>query len=262
ENSTINFAIRKKAKKIARRATTLKARLERQAASSERVQRPGARPHGIQAGFASAERAASRLVELVGARIEAGGRTLLDGVDLAVDRGSRIALVGPNGSGKSTLLRTILGALEPTAGSRSIAGSAAPGYLAQDDAGEGRPEETALALVRREAGMSEVDAFNFLHRVLLGHDQATTPLARLSYGERRRLALATLMLRGANLLLLDEPTNHLDLASREAFEAALDGFEGATVVVTHDRYLIARFAAEIWSIEDGRVVARSPEDIL
>ncbi len=262
ENSTINFAIRKKAKKIARRSTTLKARLERQATAVDRVQRPGDLPHGIQANFAEVDRSASRLVELVGARIAAGGRDLLAGLDLAVDRGRRIALVGPNGCGKSTLLRTLAGELPPAAGSRSIAGSAVPGYLRQDDAGEGAPDETALAMLRREARVSEEEAFNFLHRVLLGHQQATTPLARLSYGERRRLALATLMLRGANLLLLDEPTNHLDLASREAFEAALEGFGGAAVVVTHDRYLIARFAEEVWSVEDGRIVVRAPEEVV
>ena len=262
ENSTINFAIRKKAKKIARRSTTLKARLRRQAASADRLQRPGDLPHGIQAAFAGADRSASRLVELVGARVGVEGRVLLDGLDLAVDRGRRIALVGPNGCGKSTLLRVIAGDLEPLAGRRSVAGSAVPGYLAQEDADEGAPGETALDLVRREARVSEADAFNFLHRVVLGHEQATTPLARLSYGERRRLALAVLMLRGANLLLLDEPTNHLDLASREAFEAALDGFGGAAVVVTHDRYLIARFADEVWSVEDGRIVGRDPEEVV
>ncbi|MEX2032046.1 MAG: ATP-binding cassette domain-containing protein [Dehalococcoidia bacterium] len=179
-----------------------------------------------------------------------------------MDRGRRIALVGPNGCGKSTLLRVIIGERELSAGSRSMAGSAVPGYLPQEDGGGDAPDETPLALVRREAATSEVDAFNFLHRVLLGHEQATTPLSRLSYGERRRLALATLMLRGANLLLLDEPTNHLDLASREAFEAALDGFSGAALVVTHDRYLIQRFAYDVWSVEDRRIVVRSPEEVL
>jgi len=262
ENSTINFAIRKKAKKIARRSTTLKARLERQAASADRVERPGDRPQGIHATFAAAERSASRLVEIAGGRIEVGGRLLLDGLDLAVERRQRIALVGANGCGKSTLLRVILGELELAAGARSMAGSASPGYLAQDDAGDGAPDETPLALVRRESVVSEAEAYNFLRRVLLGHDQATTALSRLSYGERRRLALAVLMLRGVNLLLLDEPTNHLDLASREAFEASLNGFEGAAVVVTHDRYLIERFADQVWSVEDGRIVARSPEEVV
>ena len=90
--------------------------------------------------------------------------------------------------------------------------------------------------------MPEADAYNLLHRFLFGHDQLTTPVARLSYGERKRLALAVLVLGGTNLLLLDEPTNHLDLPSREAFEAALDGYNGAALIVAHDRYFIERFA--------------------
>jgi ATP-binding cassette subfamily F protein 3 len=91
-----------------------------------------------------------------------------------------------------------------------------------------------------------------LHRFLFGHDQVNTPAGSLSYGERRRLALARLVLGGANLLLLDEPTNHLDLPSREAFEAALGGFEGAAIIVTHDRYFIEQFADEVLDLEAYR----------
>ncbi len=93
--------------------------------------------------------------------------------------------------------------------------------------------------------MPEADIYNFLHRFLFGHDQVNTPVGRLSYGERRRLALARLVLGGANLLILDEPTNHLDLPSREAFEAAFAGFDGAALIVTHDRYFIDQFADEV-----------------
>ncbi|MGE3962037.1 MAG: ABC-F family ATP-binding cassette domain-containing protein [Dehalococcoidia bacterium] len=262
ENSTINFAIRKKAKKIARRSTTLKRRLEREAASAERITRPEDRPHGIGAAFHEAGRSASRLVELVGIELAPSGTRLLGGLDLALERGDRIALVGPNGSGKTTLLRAILGRHDPARGSISVAGSARIGYLAQEDALDHLLDLTPVEAVRREAGVSQVDASNFVHRVLLGHDQARTPLRRLSFGERRRLALSLLMLQGANVLLLDEPTNHLDLESREAVETALADFEGAQLVVTHDRYLIASLAGKVWSVEDGGVVPRSPEEVV
>ena len=263
ENSTINFAIRKKAKKIARRSTTLKRRLERQAAATDRIERPSDRPHGIQAAFGDAGRSASRLVEAVGVDLAPGGGVpILRGLDLALGRGDRIALVGPNGSGKTTLLRAILGEVIPSRGSISVAGSARVGYLAQEDALDHLLDATAVEAVRREAGVSAVDASNFVHRVLLGRTQATTPLRQLSYGERRRLALSLLMLKGANVLLLDEPTNHLDLESREAVEVALDGFEGALLAVTHDRYLISALASTVWSVEDGRVVERSPEEVV
>ena len=249
ENSTIDFAIRKKAKKIARRSTTLKRRLEREAASADRIERPGERPHGIGVAFGSAERSASRLVELVGVELAPAGAPLLGGLDLALERGDRIALVGPNGSGKTSLLRAILGELSPSHGSISVAGSARVGYLRQEDALDHLLDLTPVEAVRREAGVSQVDASNFVHRVLLGHEQSRTPLRQLSYGERRRLALSLLMLKGANVLLLDEPTNHLDLESREAVEAALDGFEGAVLVVTHDRYLIQSLARTAWLVE-------------
>jgi len=262
ENSTINFAIRKKAKKIARRSTTLKRRLERQAASADRIQRPADRAHGIQAAFGEAGKSASRLVEFVGVDLAPGSETIFRGLDLALGRGDRIALVGANGSGKTTLLRAILGDLAPVRGSVSVAGSARIGYLAQEDALDHLLDATPVEAVRREAGVSEVDAYNFVHRVFLGHEQGTTPLRQLSYGERRRLALSLLMLQGANVLLLDEPTNHLDLESREAVEAALDGFEGALLAVTHDRYLIGSLASTVWSVEGGRVVERVPEEIV
>jgi len=261
EQSTTNFAIRKKAKKIARRSTTLKARMRRQAASAGHLDRPDEMPAGLGVQFNTAERAASRLVELVDARIEVGERLLLDGVDLAVDRGQRIALIGANGSGKSTLLRALAGHLELAAGHRSITGGAVVGYLAQDDEAGSDGGATPLALARAAAGISEVDATNFLHRVMLGREQITTPLARLSYGERRRLALALLMLRGCNLLLLDEPTNHLDLASREAVEGALRSFGGAAVVVTHDRYLVRRVADQVWVVEQRSITTRSPDEV-
>jgi ATP-binding cassette subfamily F protein 3 len=101
--------------------------------------------------------------------------------------------------------------------------------------------------------LNENYTFLALHRFLFGHDTAVTPVSRLSPGELRRLALARLVLAGANLLLLDEPTNHLDLPARESFEVALSEFDGATLIVTHDRYLIDRFATRVLSLEAGRV---------
>jgi ATP-binding cassette subfamily F protein 3 len=134
--------------------------------------------------------------------------------------------------------------------------AAHPGYLPQEEAGDasgGEGQATAIDLVRRSAAISEAEAYNFLHRFLLGHDQVGTPVGRLSYGERRRLALARLVLAGSNLLLLDEPTNHLDIPSREAFEAALDSFEGAALIVTHDRYFIDQFADAVLELAEGRL---------
>jgi ATP-binding cassette subfamily F protein 3 len=158
-------------------------------------------------------------------------------------------VAGPNGSGKTTLVRAILSGAPPQAGLLEVSGSARIGYLPQseDELGEllGPSEATAPEALRRHQAMTSAEAANFLHRFLLGHDQLGTPIGRMSYGERRRLALAILIAAGNNLLLLDEPTNHLDVASREAFESAFDSFTGAALVVTHDRYFIERFADRV-----------------
>jgi len=247
ENSTIDFAIRKKAAKIARRSVTLKARLERQIESAEHLERPGRAAMGFQGSFAEGERGAGRLVLADSLRLEAGGRTLVDGLTFQLSRGQRLAVTGPNGSGKTTLIRAILGEVAPAGGMLEVAASARPGYLPQEDLAilaPGEIELTPVELFRRTTKRSEAEINNFLHRFLFAQGEVRTPVGLLSYGERRRLALARLVLGGANLLLLDEPTNHLDVPSREAFEAALDGFDGAVLVVTHDRYLLERLGGE------------------
>jgi len=99
--------------------------------------------------------------------------------------------------------------------------------------------------------MTETEARSLLHTYLFGGDEVFTPVGRLSYGERARLALARLVLSGATLLLLDEPTNHLDIPSRERFEAALVTFTGTVLAVLHDRYAIERLATRVVELRDG-----------
>ncbi len=249
ENRTIHFYFRKRAKKVARRAVTLKARLERQAESAEHVERPGKLAQGFYGAFTSGDRSASRLVAADHLSLDIAGRRLLEDLSFDVRRGERVALLGPNGAGKTTLLRAIVGQHPVSAGELFVTASAKVGYLAQDDPSHGAPTDdgdlTPVALLRKSVPMSEAEVNDFLHRFLFGHDILGTPVGRLSYGERRRLELARLVLSGANFLLLDEPTNHLDLPSREAFEAAFGSFEGAALVVTHDRHFIERFAHRV-----------------
>ena len=255
ENRTIDFHYRKRAKKVARRATTLKARLERQAEGAGHVDRPERTPGGFAGGFSS-DRSASRVLSASDVTIEVEGRRLLEDVDLVVSRGERLALVGPNGSGKTTLLRAILGRHPVAAGELRVGPSVEVGYLAQEDGSEfgGALEADPVSYLRGVVAMSRVEIGNFLHRFLFGHDLLSTPIGKLSFGERRRLSLAELVLKRTSLLLLDEPTNHLDLPSREAFEEALSGYEGAAIAVSHDRYFVERFADRTLAIEGGRLV--------
>ena len=104
------------------------------------------------------------------------------------------------------------------------------------------------------APLSETDARHFLHLFLFTGDDVLTPIESLSFGERARLMLATLVARGSNFLLLDEPINHLDIPSRARFEQALAQFDGTVLAVVHDRYFIERFAARVWQCADGTIV--------
>jgi ATP-binding cassette subfamily F protein 3 len=243
ENRTIDFAKRKKALKIARRATTLKARINRQMESSDHVERPAKRMHGFYGEFAAAEGGASRLLTAEEVALEIAGRRLFEGLTFQLQRRQCVVITGPNGCGKTTLLRAILGQHPVATGTLAVSGSANIGYLAQHDdpVDSAGATTTPVEMLRRATPMTEAAANNYLHQFFLGREQLGTPVSQLSYGERRRLALALLVRGGANLLLLDEPTNHLDLPSREAFETAFEGYEGASVVVTHDRRFIERF---------------------
>lgn len=258
EDRTIHFHFRKRAAKVARRAVTLKSRLERELESARRAGRPRGEPVGIGGRFEEAPESASTLVYAAGLTLSAGDRVLLRNATFSVARGERVALIGPNGSGKTTLLRAVLGEAAPRHGTLRIAGSAVVGALAQDDESmfESAEKLTPVQWLRGSVAMTAAEAANELHRFLGDHRILQTPIGALSYGERRRLALARLILGGANLLLLDEPTNHLDLPAREAFETAFDTYRGATIVATHDRYFIARFATRILSIELQDLVAK------
>ena len=177
---------------------------------------------------------------------------LFSDVNLLLGRGERIALVGPNGSGKTTFLRMIVGEETATAGKLRLGAGVQIGYFGQEQETLD-PAASALQTVQANAGLSETDARSFLHYYLFAGDDVFTPIRDLSYGERARLALGMLVLKGSNLLLLDEPINHLDIPSRERFEQALADYEGTVLAVVHDRYFIQRFATSIWGLSGGTI---------
>jgi len=114
-------------------------------------------------------------------------------------------------------------------------------------------DRDALQTILHNTAFSETDARAFLHKFLFSGDDVFVTVRNLSYGERARLSLACLVVRGCNLLLLDEPINHLDIPSRSRFEVALADFEGTVLAVVHDRYFIQGFATEIWEIQEDRL---------
>ena len=183
-----------------------------------------------------------------------GAVTVLAEVRFALEAGDRIALLGPNGAGKSTLVKTLVGALPPLAGERLAHGDLGIGYFAQHTLESLRPGASPIEHLRDIAPTATPQQMrNFLGRWYFSGDRAFEPVDHFSGGERARLALALLAWRRPNVLLLDEPTNHLDLDMREALAEALADYEGAIVLVSHDRHLIGLVCDSFWRVADGRV---------
>jgi ATP-binding cassette subfamily F protein 3 len=177
---------------------------------------------------------------------------LLTGVDLVLERGMRLAILGPNGCGKSTLLRTLAGTLKPLGGRRRVGDRIRIGVFSQDTAAELPPDQTALEHVSAVAPMtSPTQIRTTLGALGLSGDAALRDIGALSGGEKARVALSALTARPHNVLLLDEPTNHLDTETVEVLVRALRDFEGAMVLVTHDRYLVESLASHVLTIQSG-----------
>jgi len=206
----------------------------------------------LRFSFVKPERPGRVVLKLVGATIEVPGRTLLAEARLELERGEHVVLVGPNGAGKTTLIETLAGRREPTAGSVRTGHNVKVGYLSQHAdtaAGEG----TVLDAAQRGTGLSGQKARDLLGGFLFSGAEVEKQLGDISGGEQRRLSLAILVASGANVLILDEPTNHLDLESREALEDALSAFEGAVVLVSHDRALLEAVGTRTIVCEDGEL---------
>lgn len=185
------------------------------------------------------------------------GQCILDAISGTIMNGQRVVIVAPNGTGKSTLLQILTGALSADSGTVQQSPSAHIGYLDQD-ASTLDPEQAILDCFREVApvGSNDKDLMAQLHRSGLFADAnlAHKRVCDLSVGQRRKLALARLVVARFNVLLLDEPTNHLDFASIEALEAALLTFPGAVLAVSHDRRFINRVATHIWHLRDGQLM--------
>ncbi len=192
------------------------------------------------------------VLKLVNGEIEVPGRTLLSRANLELERGEHVVLVGANGSGKTTLVETLAGEREPAAGSVRSGHNVKLGYLSQHAdtaAGVG----TVLDAVTRETGLTGRKARGLVGGFLFSGSDAEKQLSDISGGEQRRLSLAILVASGANVLILDEPTNHLDIESREALEDALTEYEGAVILISHDRALLEAVGARTLVCAEGRL---------
>jgi ATP-binding cassette, subfamily F, member 3 len=200
--------------------------------------------------FEVRERGGDRVIDASHVRVRVGDRTLVEDFTGSIARGEAVGFVGPNGAGKTTLLRALFGEHPVSAGELRIGASVTPAYYRQD-LSQLDPASTiydSVASLRPAWGRGPVQGH--LGRFGFSGDEVQRRVGTLSGGEQARVALALLMLSGANLLVLDEPTNHLDVESIEALEDAIERYDGTVLLVSHDRELLRALATKVWILHD------------
>lgn len=185
-----------------------------------------------------------------------GTNRVLDGIDLSLERGQKLAVVGNNGAGKSTLVRILAGAEPADAGVIETGDGARIGWFAQHQAETLDRNLTVLESVENAgSGLGSTALRNILGAFLFRGDDVFKRVAVLSGGERNRLALARILLQPVNCLILDEPTNHLDMDSKEVLQEALQRFDGAVVLVSHDRAFLDPIVNRVVEVANGRLTS-------
>ena len=209
---------------------------------------------GFSFEFDSPAHLPNPLLQLDKADLGYGGEPVLHGIDLSLESGARYGLLGVNGSGKSTFIKTLAGELNVLSGRIVRSDKLNIGYFAQHQLDTLRPDQSPLWHIQKlSPDVREQEIRNFLGSFNFVGDAALQKTEPFSGGEKARLALAMIVWQKPNLLLLDEPTNHLDLDMRHALTLALQSFQGALIVVSHDRSLLEATTDSFLLIEQGRL---------
>jgi ABC transport system ATP-binding/permease protein len=246
-------------------ARTAKPKFRIETANALIADEPQARDRAELLRFATS-RLGDRVLDAVEVSLKLGARELLAGVTWRLGPGDRVAIVGVNGSGKTSLLRLLAGELQASAGEVERGTTVRLAHLSQETAElpEALGVLEALEEVRGEATLSggeRITAALLCDRFGFRGAKARTPVADLSGGERRRLALMRLLMEGPNVLLLDEPTNDLDIDTLTALEDLLDGWAGTLVVVSHDRYFVERVCDDVYALDGEGHIRHLPGGI-
>ncbi len=208
----------------------------------------------FQFAFKNPEHCPNPLLTLDKADIAYGDHTVLANLNLSITPKDRIAVLGPNGAGKSSLIKLLAGELSPARGKREVSAGLKIGYFAQHQVDHLQLDATPLLHLRRLADKAtELELRTFLGSFGFSGNRVTEEVKNFSGGEKSRLALALLVWQKPNLLLLDEPTNHLDLEMRQALSIALQEYEGAMLLVSHDRYLVRTTTDKLLLAAEGKL---------
>jgi len=237
------------------RSTKAKGRIKEAGRLIDELEDGRARAVAATAGidFASSQRRTRRLLVARGLTKSLGGRRLVSDLDLVITPGTRVGLIGPNGSGKTTLLNLLAGALPPDAGEIERADGLRVVRFEQERGGLDPAQSLRRALAPEGDAVTwqgrSVHVASWAKRFLFRPEQLEVPVGRLSGGEQARILIARLMREPADLLILDEPTNDLDIPTLEVLEDSLAEFDGALVLVTHDRFMLERVSTVILALD-------------
>ena len=239
----------------ATRSTQAKSR-EKLLEKVERIDAPIETVAGPSFRFPDAPRSGAQVALIDNLTHSYGENILFMEATLEVERGDRIAFVGPNGAGKSTLLRLVMGMETPDEGlARLGEHNVVARYFEQNQAEALDLDKTVIdTMFEAVPDWTQTQVRSLLGSFCFSNDTVFKQVGQLSGGEKARLALALMLLSPCNLLVLDEPTNHLDIPAKQMLEEALQAYEGAALLVSHDRYFISRVANRIVELRDGELV--------
>lgn len=208
----------------------------------------------LNAEFLEDKKSSKKIIIIEGLKVTTPeGRIILDGIDLDIYVGERVAFLGANGSGKSTIVKTIMRTQElPIEGKNQVGQSVKIGYLPQIIDFKNSNEQL-LEYFRKEVGLPEEKARAILAKFNFNAEDVNKRMKNLSGGEKMRIKLAELLQQEINTLIFDEPTNHIDIPTKEVLEEALEEFNGTLIFISHDRYFINKFADKIIEFFEGKI---------
>jgi len=240
---------------VASKASQVQSRVK-QIEKMKTLEKPRAPRKVFKFHFPDPPRSNQKVIELDKVSQSYGETQIYNQLDLVVERGDRTVLVGPNGAGKSTLLRLIMGLESPDDGKASLGEhNVMAGYFEQNQAEALDLQKTVIdTMFEAVPDWTQTQVRSLLGSFCLSNDAVFKDVDNLSGGEKARLALALMLVQPCNLLVLDEPTNHLDIPAKQMLEDALQAYEGAALLVSHDRYFISRVANRIVELRDGELI--------